>query len=78
MNYDPEIHGSDLVESMEVGGRVYTLRPYTPNHRGGKAGHGWLREVAPRRRSEIGAEGKALLDEIARTRIALAREIGFP
>lgn len=78
MNYEPEVHGPDLIERMEVGGRVYTLRPYTPKRRGAKAGHGWVREVAPGRRSEIGAEGVDLLDEIARTRNALAREIGFP
>jgi hypothetical protein len=78
VNYHPEIHGPDLIETMEVGGRIYTLRPYHPNHGAKTAGHGWVREVAPGRRSEIGAEGVALLDEIARTRTALARELGFP
>lgn len=70
---------------LEVAGRTYTKRQFTPKGDGVEVGHGWVRDVGAyqgrpgsEHQAEIGLKGKQLLDEIDRLRgqvVDLEREV---
>jgi len=66
-------------ETVEITGRVYTVRRYTPKRRVQKKypGHGWVRAAGSPWQSEASAEVRELVDEVVRLRQLLA-ERGEP